>query len=226
MSDEDEDDLSGDSDDDWKMVEVKEVEVDNKYRGKYEWILSNDLLLQFKNAKYRKVWKSPEFIVNDLKWCIEVFPAGHNKSDKDNGSVMVFLTMLTKLSEEIGKMMVCWTLYVKPTGASFTTISEFTERNNSFGLCGGTLTISELKTLQNTFKQKVTIGAKLTILNTIDAKDLKAKIFKQVYPLKIKNNDDGISGDDNECFNKKCKFEWKIDKDLMKRFKTQQMEII
>ena len=218
--DDEEDEEESDSDDDWKMNDVKKLEIDNKIHGICEWQLSNDLLLQFKNAKYRKVWKSQEFIVNDLKWCIEVYPAGHNKSDKDSGSFMMFLTMLTKLSDDIGKMSVYWRLYIKPCGLSYSSISEFTQKNNSFGLCGGILTKKELSTFKNTFSKKVTLGCELTILNKIDTKDLKTKIYKQIYPLKIKNDDDGISGENNQCFNKKCKFEWKIDGDLMKKFKN------
>merc|ERR1712228_547859 len=155
-------------------------------------------------------WQIPEFIVGEMKWIIEVYPSGHNKSDKESKSVIVFLTMLTKLSEEISKMTVCWTLYNKQTMSSYTSISEFTQSNNSFGFCAGILSQNELNKLKNTFDSKVVIGAKLTILNTINAKDVKAKIFKQIYPLDVSQN----------VFVKKCKFEWKIDENMMAKFKT------
>merc|ERR1712154_159543 len=61
----------------------------------------------------------------------------------------------------------------------------------------------------NTFNEKVTIGVKLTILSSIKTKDLKEKIFKQIYPLKVNEN----------VFSKQCKFEWKVDGELMDKFK-------
>eukprot|EP01083_Nonionella_stella_P016837 46993_1 len=205
--------------DDEDVKEVKQIEINDEIGGSYEWTLSNDLLQQFKTAKYRTCWTSPEFIVHELKWVIEIFPAGHNKKDKDEKSAMIFLTMVTPLSDQIAKMMVCYTLYCKPSLCSYTTISAYTTASNSFGYCGGLLSQKELGELNNTFAHKVTIGAKLMILNTMDGEDVKKKIYKQIYPLQIKSNEDGISGEDSECFSRKCKFEWKVEKQEMIKFK-------
>ena len=141
-----------------------------------------------------------------MKWIIEIYPCGHNKADKESKSVIVFLTLLSVLSEDISKMTVCWTLYSRDTMASYTSISQFTQKNNSFGFCAGILSQDELKNVKNSFGSKAVIGAKLTILNRQSAKDLSVE---QVYPLRFSNG-----------FAKKCKFEWKVDEQMLIKMKT------
>merc|ERR1712176_459896 len=113
---------------------------------------------------------------------MEIYPNEQRASDKAEQSVIVFLTMSDILSERVDKLTVCWTLYCKQSNASFTSISEFTQTNNSFGMCANVLSHKELIALKNTFDCKAMIGANLTLLSECKGTK-KDKVCTQLYPL-------------------------------------------
>lgn len=212
---------------DEKVSNGRAIVVDQETRGAFEWKLSDDLLRQFANAKYREQWQSASFVVGDLKWCLEAYPAGYAVRDKaaesspeSSASCIVFLTMMTELPSDTAEMWVCWTLYNEPTKVSFTSISKFTAKNNSFGFCEGILSLKELSTLKNSYESKVVIGCKLTVLNTIKTADFEQKLYRNIFPLKVRDGDDGISGEDVDSFCRECTFRWKIEGETLKLMKT------
>ena len=113
--------------------------------GHYEWKIKDTALIRkIMKAEAGEKIESPEFIMANLPWLLRLYPNGNRETARGNVNVVLkFVSMPLSIKE------ICFTysLYIKETASSITTLDTIQESNEGWSIPDGVLLTSHFRAL-------------------------------------------------------------------------------
>eukprot|EP01083_Nonionella_stella_P044381 119491_1 len=88
-----------------KKEETLKEGITQSEHGFIQWKITGDLLNQFKNAKYKKVFRSPIFSAIGCEWKLAIGPNGFNT--EGIGHLQITCNSIESGQEELYSLLLC-----------------------------------------------------------------------------------------------------------------------